>query len=215
MPAPTIRSTKALGQAIANYGAALVIPNTSTAVYRVAQLELINDVLSQINDGGAVLEVYGNLDGEERHGFGGAGRMRAVQTWYLLSMCSLETPALASYIYDVSDYLMVPFETHVVLGNPTTGIYQAQLKPNSGRFYRVQRNGVWLKAHLCEIETRHRVAGRSDSATPGWCVGGFQWKGDSGPVWTLESMEPLTLSPSIRCGCGHHGWIKSGKWIGA
>ncbi len=135
MPAPTIRSTKALGQAIANYGAALVIPNTSTAVYRVAQLELINDVLGQVSDGGAVLEVYGNL-------------------WYLLSMCSLETAALASYIYDVSDYLMVPFEQHVQLGNPTTGIYQAQLKPNSGRFYRVQRNGVWLKAHLCEIETR-------------------------------------------------------------
>ncbi len=61
----------------------------------------------------------------------------------------------------------------------------------------------------------HRVAERPDSATPGWCVGGFQWKGDSGPVWTLESMEPLTLSPSIRCGCGHHGWIKNGKWIGA
>jgi len=158
LPAPTQRQTKALGQAIANYGAALVIPNTSTAVYRVAQLELINDVLGQVSDGGAVLEVYGNLDGEERHGFGGAGRMRAIQTWYLLSMCSLETPALASYIYDVSDYLMVPFETHVQLGNPTTGIYQAQLKPGSGRFYRVQRNGVWLKAHLCEIETRQEWA---------------------------------------------------------
>ncbi len=83
MPAPTIRSTKALGQAIAAYGAALVIPNTSTLVYRVAQLELINDVLNIVSDGGAVLEVYGNIDAEERHGFGGAGRMRAVQTWYL------------------------------------------------------------------------------------------------------------------------------------
>ncbi len=69
-------------------------------------------------------------------------------------MCSLETAALASYIYDVSDYLMVPLETHVQLGNPTTGLYQAQLKPNSGRFYRVQRNGIYFKAHLCEIETR-------------------------------------------------------------
>src|SRR6266700_4797630 len=98
-----MRSTKALGQAIANYGAALTKPDT-TAVYRVAQLELINDVLNQVSDGGAVLEVYGNLDAEERHGFGGAGRMRAVQSWYLLSMCSLETSALASYIYDVSDY---------------------------------------------------------------------------------------------------------------
>ncbi len=157
MPAPTIRSTKALGQAIANYGAALTKPDT-TLVYRVAQLELIDDVLNQVSDGGAVLEVYGNLDGEERHGFGGAGRMRAVQSWCLLSICSLETAALASYIYDVSDYLMVPFETHVVLGNPTMGLYQAQLKPNSGRFYRVQRNGVWLKAHLCEIETRQEWA---------------------------------------------------------
>src|SRR6266700_245269 len=115
LPAPTIRSTKALGQAIANYGAALLIPNTSTAVYRVAQLELINDVLGQVSDGGAVLEVYGNLDGEERHGFGGAGRMRAIQTWYLLSMCSLETAALASYIYDVSDYLMVPLKRMLFL----------------------------------------------------------------------------------------------------
>ncbi len=152
-----MRQTKALGQAIANYAAALTKPDT-TAVYRVAQLELIDDVLNTVSDGGAVLEVYGNLDGEERHGFGGAGRMRAVQTWYLLSMCSLETAALAFYIYDVSDYLMVPFETHVVLGNATMGLYQAQLKPNSGRFYRVQRNGVWLKAHLCEIETQSEWA---------------------------------------------------------
>ncbi len=152
-PAPTRRQTKALGQAIASYGAALTKDDT-TLVYNLAQLEIINDVLSHVSDGGAVLEVYGNLDGEERHGFGGAGRMRTVQSWYLLSICSLETPALAAYIYDVSDYLMVPFEQHVQLGNPTTGLYHAQLKENSGRFYRVQRNGVWLKAHLCEIETR-------------------------------------------------------------
>lgn len=157
MPYPTRRQTKALGQAIANYGAALLKDDT-THVYNLAQLELIDDVLSQVNDGGAVLEVYGNLDGEERHGFGGAGRMRAVQSWYLLSMCSLQTNLLASYIYDVSDYLMVPLETHVQLGNPTIGIYLAQLKPNSGHFYRVLRNGVWLKAHLCEIETRQEWA---------------------------------------------------------
>lgn len=33
--------------------------------------------------------------------------------------------------------------------------------------------------------------------------------------WTVESLEPLTLSPSIRCGCGHHGWIQNGKWVPA
>jgi hypothetical protein len=157
MPAPTMRQTKALGQAIAAYGAALTKPDT-TPVYILAQLELIFDVVTKVSDGGAVLEVYGNLDDEERHGFGGAGRMRAIQSWYLLSICSLETSALASYIYDVSDYLMVPFETHVQLGNATMGIYQAQLKPNSGRFYKVLRNGIELKAHLCEIETKQEWA---------------------------------------------------------
>jgi hypothetical protein len=33
------------------------------------------------------------------------------------------------------------------------------------------------------------------------------------PLWTVESWEPLTLSPSLRCrDCGHHGWIRSGRW---
>jgi hypothetical protein len=31
--------------------------------------------------------------------------------------------------------------------------------------------------------------------------------------WTVESWEPLTLSPSILCKrCGDHGWIKEGRW---
>ena len=36
--------------------------------------------------------------------------------------------------------------------------------------------------------------------------------------WTVESWEPLTLSPSLRClaeGCGDHGFIKQGKWVPA
>lgn len=33
------------------------------------------------------------------------------------------------------------------------------------------------------------------------------------PVWTVQSLEPLTLTPSILCRrCGHHGWIKDGRW---
>lgn len=33
------------------------------------------------------------------------------------------------------------------------------------------------------------------------------------PVWTVETLEPLTLTPSILCRrCGHHGWITSGRW---
>jgi hypothetical protein len=31
--------------------------------------------------------------------------------------------------------------------------------------------------------------------------------------WTVERLEPLTLSPSIRClGCGVHGFVRGGQW---
>lgn len=34
------------------------------------------------------------------------------------------------------------------------------------------------------------------------------------PIWTVESWDPLTLSPSILCRtCGLHGYIRGGKWI--
>lgn len=33
------------------------------------------------------------------------------------------------------------------------------------------------------------------------------------PSWTVESENPLTLSPSILCrACGDHGHIRNGKW---
>lgn len=65
----------------------------------------------------------------------------------------------------------------------------------------------------------HRVPENSLSATPGWCVGGFctRQEGNTAgvPIWDLESIDPITLSPSILCGCGHHGFIKNGKWVQA
>lgn len=35
------------------------------------------------------------------------------------------------------------------------------------------------------------------------------------PRWTVESWEPLTLSPSLLCSCGDHGFIRGGKWVRA
>lgn len=35
-------------------------------------------------------------------------------------------------------------------------------------------------------------------------------------VWTVQSWEPLTLSPSLRCTvCGEHGFIRGGRWVPA
>ena len=34
--------------------------------------------------------------------------------------------------------------------------------------------------------------------------------------WTVESWEPLTVSPSLLClRCGDHGFIREGKWVPA
>jgi hypothetical protein len=33
------------------------------------------------------------------------------------------------------------------------------------------------------------------------------------PKWTVESWDPLTLSPSLLCrSCGNHGFIRQGRW---
>lgn len=35
-------------------------------------------------------------------------------------------------------------------------------------------------------------------------------------VWKVESLDPLTLSPSVLCRtCGNHGFIQNGKWVPA
>lgn len=36
------------------------------------------------------------------------------------------------------------------------------------------------------------------------------------PSWVVEKEDPLTLSPSVLCTtCGHHGYIREGKWVPA
>jgi hypothetical protein len=43
--------------------------------------------------------------------------------------------------------------------------------------------------------------------------------GKGRPVWQVESLDPLTISPSVLFtpphGCGLHGFIKEGRWIPA
>lgn len=34
-------------------------------------------------------------------------------------------------------------------------------------------------------------------------------------LWQVVSLDPLTLSPSLLCSCGHHGFIRDGKWVPA
>ncbi len=34
----------------------------------------------------------------------------------------------------------------------------------------------------------------------------------SSAVWTLNSLDPLDVAPSLLCSCGHHGFIHGGRW---
>jgi hypothetical protein len=33
--------------------------------------------------------------------------------------------------------------------------------------------------------------------------------------WQVESWDPLTLSPSLACGCGDHGFVRDSSWVRA
>jgi hypothetical protein len=61
-----------------------------------------------------------------------------------------------------------------------------------------------------------------DDAPDGQCRGGITFDGDvqrqlaaDRPRWVVEQWEPLTLSPSILCDCGFHGYIRDGRWVPA
>lgn len=81
-----------------------------------------------------------------------------------------------------------------------------------------KRFGVPLpRVEKAGLMIRHpRADGR-----PGECFGSVQFdlpatKHFIGAKWTVESWEPLTLSPSIRClECGAHGFIRGGRWVKA
>lgn len=60
-----------------------------------------------------------------------------------------------------------------------------------------------------------------------WCGGAVTFAGHIAPkradgtpghTWTVHSLDPLHLEPSLLCtakGCGDHGFIREGRWIRA
>lgn len=77
--------------------------------------------------------------------------------------------------------------------------------------------------HDVEIEVRyidgeaHGVAYKHPTANGGICEGWAHFYPFSpSDSWIVESLDPLTISPSLLCGiCGHHGFIKQGRWVPA
>lgn len=53
---------------------------------------------------------------------------------------------------------------------------------------------------------------RSGTGNPcaGWIP--FTGRGTHSVTWDLVSETPLTLSPSLLCSCGEHGYIRNDTW---
>lgn len=151
MPAfPSTPNTRAIGNAIVGFLTALQYPSTAS-VYTLAQLEEIKDITPFVQGTNACVEVYCNNDTSQRRGFG--GRMWDEQTWFILSICSLDTAAQAAQIYDIRDQLVQPFQAHAQLNNVVSNLFHSQLQDKM-RFLRIMRNGVFYRAHLAELMTR-------------------------------------------------------------
>lgn len=148
----TYPDTDAIADAIVSFLSALVYPNTSTPVYTLAQVEALKDVTDLVANGGVCCEVYGDTDDSEERGYG--GRIWDNQSWFILSLCALDTPTHARQIYKARDALVYPFQQHATLGGTVSNLFQSRLKRNSGKFFRVQRSGQWLRAYLVQLETK-------------------------------------------------------------
>ena len=82
--------------------------------------------------------------------------------------------------------------------------------------------------HGVSIEIRH-VAGETEPAgvaykhpdgkggtCEGWAPFNGHPGGRHGEGWDVESLQPLTISPSLLCRiCGNHGFIRNGVWVPA
>lgn len=80
---------------------------------------------------------------------------------------------------------------------------------------RVERAGLIIRHRSQKKDSPY-----SDAA--GWCHGAIHFDipemflmRDKGPWWKVEQWEPLTLSPSLLCRCGDHGYIRNGVWVPA
>lgn len=83
-------------------------------------------------------------------------------------------------------------------------------------------------AHLPDVDKFGAIVGHPVGPHPivpissGYCEGAITLDGPvqrevrpAGALWQVESWEPLTLSPSLLCACGDHGFIRAGRWVPA
>ena len=103
------------------------------------------------NTANAICEVYANSEHSHRQAFG--GRIRDEQAWFILSIVDMTNANLAEItILQVRDAAIQPFHQHATL-NQAGNVISIMLKPNSGKFLKIPRNGKYYRAFVFEVET--------------------------------------------------------------
>lgn len=76
-------------------------------------------------------------------------------------------------------------------------------------------------AHLPDVD-RYAMVITHTSPAGNECAGQVTFAGDvqrqvspNSVTWDVQSWDPLTISPSVLCSCGDHGFIREGRWIPA
>ena len=76
-------------------------------------------------------------------------------------------------------------------------------------------------AGIPDVE-KHAAHVRHNTPTGDYCMGYITIESETArrvstgnPTWDVESWDPLTLSPSLLCSCGDHGFIRDGRWVRA
>jgi hypothetical protein len=81
-----------------------------------------------------------------------------------------------------------------------------------GHFARIFRAGEVEKAGFFHV---HPAAGGNHIPVGEPCAGTVTFGepgSSSGVRWTLHSLDPLHVEPSILCSCGRHGFVRNGRW---
>ena len=91
-----------------------------------------------------------------------------------------------------------------------------ELNPQYAAFPDVDRMGLILRHELLPSD------GNEECQRLGFCEGSLLFDSEQArhlfpgsPAWHVIREDPLTLTPSVLCHCGDHGFIRDGAWVPA
>lgn len=108
-------------------------------------------------------------------------------------------------------------EHHFDVGSRCTGVPLGDLGHGVSaelRYVDGELSGIWYR-HPHDAEDREAALLPPAERTTGYGMHGWVPVKPAWPDgWTVVSIDPLTLSPSLLCRqCGHHGHIINGRWV--